>query len=118
MRQDRQRKFSFYLHKGSIFKLIWPDLFVFLTIFLALDLLYIFWLKKDPQMVQFKEIFEVICVFCNRYRTMIPVAFLTGFFVTEVVRRYWDQFMSLPFPDRFALKLVTYVAGNVSTSRL
>ena len=44
---------------------------------------------------------------------MIPVTFLTGFYVTEVVRRYWDQFMSLPFPDELALKLVTHVPGKV-----
>ena len=46
---------------------------------------------------------------------MIPVTFLTGFYVTEVVRRYWDQFMSLPFPDELALKVVTHVPGKVST---
>ena len=49
-----------------------------------------------------------------RYRSLIPVTFLTGFYVAEVVRRYWDQFMSLPFPDLIALKLVTFVPGKVS----
>ena len=44
---------------------------------------------------------------------MIPVTFLTGFYVSEVVRRYWDQFMSLPFPDELALKVVTHVPGKV-----
>ena len=44
---------------------------------------------------------------------MIPINFLTGFYVTEVVRRYWDQFMTLPFPDRIALKVSTHVSGKV-----
>ena len=44
---------------------------------------------------------------------MIPITFLTGFYVTQVVARYWDQFMSLPFPDELALKLVTHVPGKV-----
>ena len=48
-----------------------------------------------------------------RYKQLVPMTFLTGFYVTEVVRRYWDQFMSLPFPDNLALKLVTYVHGKV-----
>ena len=44
---------------------------------------------------------------------MIPITFLTGFYVSEVVRRYWDQYMSLPYPDRLALKLVSYIPGKV-----
>lgn len=48
---------------------------------------------------------------------MIPVTFLTGFYVAEVVKRYWDQFMTLPFPDQIALKLVTYVPGKDSFRR-
>ena len=49
-----------------------------------------------------------------RYKQLVPITFLTGFYVSEVVRRYWDQFMSLPFPDNLALKLVTYVHGKVT----
>ena len=44
---------------------------------------------------------------------MIPIQFLTGFYVSEVVRRYWDQFLALPYPDRLALKLVAYIPGKV-----
>ena len=44
---------------------------------------------------------------------MIPITFLTGFYVTQVVARYWDQFMSLPWPDKFALKIVSYIPGKV-----
>ena len=51
--------------------------------------------------------------FC-RFKILIPIQFLTGFYVGEVVKRYWDQFMSLPVPDRLALKLVTFVPGKVS----
>ena len=47
---------------------------------------------------------------------MIPIQFLTGFYVAEVVRRYWDQFMCLPYPDRLALKLVAFIPGKVSNS--
>ena len=51
-----------------------------------------------------------------RYKQLVPITFLTGFYVSEVVRRYWDQFMSLPFPDNLALKLVTYVHGKVKVA--
>ena len=48
-----------------------------------------------------------------RYSSIIPITFLTGFYVTQVVTRYWDQFVSLPWPDRLAYKLVSYIPGKV-----
>ena len=48
-----------------------------------------------------------------RFRHLIPVTFLTGFYVTQVVTRYWDQFMSLPYTDILALKLVSFMPGHV-----
>ena len=53
------------------------------------------------------------CRFFSRFRSLIPITFLTGFYVSQVVSRYWDQFMSLPWPDRLALKLVSYIPGKV-----
>ena len=44
---------------------------------------------------------------------LIPVTFLTGFYVTQVVARYWDQFMSLPWPDKIAMKIVYFIPGKV-----
>ena len=49
----------------------------------------------------------------NRFKSLVPIQFLTGFYVGEVFRRFWDQFMSLPVPDRLALKLATFVPGKV-----
>ena len=59
------------------------------------------------------SVISVLIRFTYRFRSYIPIEFLIGFYVAEVVRRYWDQFMSLPFPDRLALKLVSYVPGKV-----
>ena len=39
---------------------------------------------------------------------------MTGFYVANVVSRYWDQFISLPWPDRIAFKLVGYLPGQVN----
>jgi hypothetical protein len=49
-----------------------------------------------------------------RFSKLIPVTFMTGFYVANVVSRYWDQFLSLPWPDRLAYKLVSYVPGQVN----
>ena len=41
---------------------------------------------------------------------------MTGFYVASVVSRYWDQFLALPWPDRLAYKLVSYVPGQVTVN--
>ena len=110
---SQSRNFLKLCFTGSVFKLILPNLFFYLTIYITVDLIYIYWLKGNQDMVEIKEFYEMFCVFCKRFRQMIPINFLTGFYVTEVVRRYWDQFMTLPFPDRIALKVSTHVSGKV-----
>ena len=39
---------------------------------------------------------------------------LIGFWVSQIVNRWWDQFMTLPCPDNLALKLVAFIPGRVS----
>ena len=97
--------------KSSVGKLIWHDLLMFLLLYGGLSSVYRLVLL-DTEM--YRDIFEVICIYCSRFRDVIPVTFLTGFYVTQVVTRYWDQFMSLPWPDGLALKLVSFVPGQVS----
>ncbi len=62
-----------------------------------------------------RESFEVFCVYAGRFSGLIPITFLTGFYVTQVVTRWWDQFMSLPWPDKVAFRLVSYIPGKVSS---
>jgi hypothetical protein len=49
-----------------------------------------------------------------RFSSKIPITFMVGFYVANVVSRYWDQFISLPWPDRIAFKLVGYLPGQVT----
>jgi len=97
------------LWKGSVFKLIWHDLLLFAVAYALLSLLYRTVLFRWPEA---RETFEVICVYAGRFSGLIPISFLTGFYVTQVVSRWWDQFMSLPWPDRIAFRLVSYCPGK------
>jgi hypothetical protein len=77
----------------------------------------------DGSKSRFKDCLQQSKIKCNlictyRFKNLIPITFLTGFYVTEVMRRYWDQFMSLPFPDVLALKLVSFVPGKVMQPRI
>ena len=38
---------------------------------------------------------------------------MTAFYIANVVSRYWDQFISLPWPDRIAYRLVGFISGQV-----
>ena len=70
--------------------------------YFALDLLHRFVLTEDAS-----QKFEMFCIFCQRFRKSIPVTFLTGFYVSQVVSRYWNKFSVLPYPDKIAMKIVT-----------
>ena len=61
-----------------------------------------------------RQLFEMICIYAHRFSTLIPITFLTGFYVSQVVNRWWDQFMSLPWPDTLAMKLVAFAPGTVN----
>ena len=85
----------------------------FMFIYVSLQIFYHKYLLL-PGHEMGRQYFELLCIYCSRYRDLIPIKFLTGFYVSEVIRRYWDQFMTLPYPDRLALKLVSYIPGKVS----
>ena len=97
--------------KGSVYRLVWHDLVAFIAAYIVLLFVYRVILIRFPV---HKQHFELMCIYAYRFSSAIPITFLTGFYVSSVVSRWWDQFMSLPYPDQLALKLVAYVPGNVS----
>ena len=97
--------------KQSVYSLIWHDVLIFLVLYFLLSILYRYVLFDYPS---YKQTFEMICIYANRFRTSIPITFLIGFWVSQIVNRWWDQFMTLPCPDNLALKLVAFIPGRVS----
>lgn len=53
--------------KGSVMKLIWHDLLLFLAAYFILELIYENWLTKDPNAVWMKEVYEICCIYSGRY---------------------------------------------------
>jgi hypothetical protein len=64
-----------------------------------------------------RQTFELFCIYTQRFANLIPISFLTGFYVTQVVSRWWDQFMTLPWPDKIAFKLVSFIPGKVECKK-
>jgi len=102
------------LWKGSLFKQIWPDFLVFFGLYFILSFIYRFILVEYEDS---KVVYELFCVYCKKYCERIPITFLLGFYVTQVVSRWWSQFMSLPWPDTLARYIAVYMPGTDEKSR-
>ncbi|XP_053441021.1 bestrophin-2 isoform X2 [Nycticebus coucang] len=92
------------LWRGSIYKLLWRELFCFLAFYMALSATYRFVLTEGQ-----KRYFEKLVIYCDQYASLIPVSFVLGFYVTLVVHRWWNQYLCMPLPDA----LMCVVAGTV-----
>lgn len=99
--------------KGSIYKLVWMDLLVFLSIYYSLNMLYRFLLDENG-----KAIFEMIAKYCYDYGSLIPLSFVLGFYVSVVMTRWWNQYTSIPFPDPLAVFVSATVHGQDERGRV
>lgn len=72
--------------KGSIYKLVWPDLVAYLTLYYALNLTYRYHLNPEQ-----KKIFESIVEYCDTYSNLIPLSFVLGFYISIIMTRWWDR---------------------------
>jgi len=60
------------------------------------------------------RIFEQVRVYFRSKSQSIPMSFVLGFYVTLVVRRWWEQYRLLPWPDTLALFVSAAIPGAVS----
>ena len=97
--------------KKSVYSLIWNHVITFFVAYFFLAFFYRFGLWHYPA---YKQTFEILCIYADSFTKSMPVTFLIGFYVTQIVNRWWAQFMTLPYPDDLALKLVAFIPGRVS----
>ena len=99
----------FKLWKGGVFKAIWTDLLVYCILYGSISTLYRLVLIHDESA---KLSFEKICAFCKEGTSYIPLSFILGFYVTQVVERWWLTYNALPWPDTIAMNLALYLPGD------
>ncbi|XP_015254695.1 PREDICTED: bestrophin-2-like [Cyprinodon variegatus] len=99
--------------KGSIYKLLYRELFIFTVLYYFFSIVYRFMLSSEQ-----KRLFEKLSIYCDRYAELIPVSFVLGFYVTLVVSRWWGQFENIPWPDRLAALVGGHVRGTDEAARL
>jgi len=104
--------------KASIFKLLWKDLLIYTLLYLTINLVYKFGLSTEDNYYQKK--FEDLVKFCHVQNAGLPLTFLLGFYVSLVVGRWWNQYVSLPWPDTIAtfLRAVPVKEGTEEEARI
>ncbi|XP_048870191.1 bestrophin-2 [Brienomyrus brachyistius] len=99
--------------KGSIYKVLYKELFGFFTVYTAISITYRLFLLEDQ-----KRYFEKLAIYCNHYASLIPMSFVLGFYVTLVVNRWWSQYTCIPLPDRLMCALSGGLQGCDERGRL
>ncbi|GJQ86621.1 hypothetical protein Trydic_g15725 [Trypoxylus dichotomus] len=99
--------------KGSVYKLIWADLIIYLLLYYTLNFVYRFALNETQQAT-----FELIVEYCGNNIGQVPLGFVLGFYVSLVMSRWWDQFQTIPYPDNMALLVSASVKGNDEHCRI
>ncbi|XP_069158967.1 bestrophin-3-like [Procambarus clarkii] len=92
--------------RGSVYKTVWQDILIYLLFYFTISFIYRFALPDKE-----RKMFEKVVLHFTRYRNVIPVSFVLGFYVALVVSRWWDIYRSMPWPDTTAILANTYVPG-------
>ncbi|XP_050444136.1 bestrophin-1-like [Adelges cooleyi] len=99
--------------RGSIYKLLWPNLILFAVCYFSLSFAYRTLMTQSQ-----RNLFEKLSLHCLTHMDLIPVSFVLGFYVALVVGRWWSQYQSIPWPDSLALNVSTLITGQDDRSRL
>ncbi|CAN7995401.1 unnamed protein product [Ixodes pacificus] len=81
--------------RGSIYKLLYREMIIFCALYFTLSALYRHILNDDQKIV-----FESLAKYCEKFTDLIPLSFVLGFYVSIVVGRWWQQYLSVPWPDK------------------
>uniref|UniRef100_A0A1I7U9J3 Bestrophin homolog n=2 Tax=Caenorhabditis tropicalis TaxID=1561998 RepID=A0A1I7U9J3_9PELO len=107
--------------KGSIWRAVWVELLIYLFFFYAIRLFYRVGIDLIDETVEGKlrirGMFESFCRQCDSYTKLIPLTFLLGFYVSNVVSRWWRQFETLYWPEDILSVLCTILHQHDESSR-
>ncbi|XP_071545295.1 uncharacterized protein [Panulirus ornatus] len=99
--------------KGSLYKLIYRELFLFCLGFGLMSCIYRFVFTESQ-----KRKFEVAVLYCDTYMNYIPLSFILGFYVSFVASRWWQQYMAIPWPDKIIHAIALHVTGYDEKGRM
>ncbi|XP_025406006.1 bestrophin-4 isoform X1 [Sipha flava] len=93
--------------RGSVYKLVWRELAAYLMVYFALNLAYRFAFTEAQQ-----KLFIKIRCYLAGHSASVPLTFAMSFYVGLVVKRWWEQYRLLPWPDTLALFASAAIPGT------
>ena len=72
----------------------------------------------DSILFFFRHMFESLKAYCLIQMSSIPMTFVLGFYVSLIVKRWWDQYNLLPWPDSLAIFIAGLINGIDERGRL
>ena len=104
-------------HKYILAPYVTKDHFFYITVKYIYIYIYIYKIIKNKLSVFFR-IFEKVRQYFGQQGESIPMSFVLGFYVSLIVKRWWEQYRLLPWPDSLALFVSAAIPGVVSTCEL
>ncbi|XP_070497388.1 bestrophin-2 isoform X2 [Chironomus tepperi] len=107
--------------RGSVYKLVWRELLAYLGLYYSINFIYRYALDHDQKRYFQKvsgyvydnfSVFEKVRLYFGAQSESIPMSFVLGFYVSLVVKRWWEQYKLLPWPDTLALFISAAIPGN------
>ncbi|XP_017086359.1 bestrophin-4-like [Drosophila eugracilis] len=99
--------------RGSVYKLLWLDLIAFFGLYVLLAIIYRLLINEEG-----KRFFEAIMQYCEVNGSLIPLSFVLGFFVRIVMKRWWEQYTTIPWPDAIAILISASIHGSDDRARV
>lgn len=85
----------------------------YLFLYYTINLMYWYVLNTSQQAT-----FERVRTYFGSQSETIPMSFVLGFYVSLVVKRWWEQYRLLPWPDTLALYISAAIPGADERGRL
>lgn len=101
-----------FMWRGSVWKAIWKELLVWLLMFYGLKFGVKYLFGDDNSII--KRIVEVF----RQYTTELPIEFMLSFYVNQVITRWMNQIISLPWPDEIMCLIGANIKGSDIDSKL
>ncbi|TRY73961.1 hypothetical protein TCAL_11346 [Tigriopus californicus] len=103
--------------KGSVYKLILRELSAYIFVYFIVNIIYRTILCQ-PGNEYYRHFFEGLKKYCSIHISSIPMTFGLGFYVSLIVKRWWDQYSLLPWPDSLGLFVVGLLVGSEERPRM
>ena len=68
--------------RGSIYKGIWRSLTFYCILYASISAVYRLLISREEK---FKQIFERLCIYMATFEDILPLNFILGFYVTQVI---------------------------------